>query len=334
VSTELHVGYSPKYQDWQLGRGHPTNPVRAELACGLLEELMPGLVYHDPDEYLDSDLVTALCTVHDPDYVARVVIDCDFNGEADAGSPKLAAAALAMFGGTYALVQEMLQAEKPAVYFNPQGAKHHAMWNRAAGFCAFNDMAWAALHLAGQGLRVGYLDWDAHAGDGVQYLTQHADAVTTFSIHQEGIFPGQPWTYTDAVASGVYNRPLPAGSGDAALLTHVKEARAWFREKEVDVVLLAAGADGLAEDPLTGLNYTIPGMYKAAQEIGRSCALRGVPILVGGAGGYTPLKETPITWAGVVMTLLKEYDQVEATIGEGARRTRLTEAMAKAGLEA
>lgn len=321
MSTDLRVAYSELYQQWQLGVGHPTNPVRAKLAVELLQELLGRRVtMRDACEYDEHTLEQALWTVHDPNYVDRVLTDCDFNGEVDEPSPETADAALAMFGGTYTLAQELMRAPEPAVYFNPQGAKHHAAWDRASGFCAFNDMAWAAKRLAGEGLRVGYLDWDAHAGDGVQALVGDLDAVTYFSIHQGGIFPGQSWTMRDDPETGVYNRVLEAGDGDARLLQHVKEAREVFRDKGVDVVLLAAGADGLAEDPLTGLHYTIPGLYKAAQAIGRSCALRRVPILVGGAGGYTPLKETPITWAGVVMTLLKEYDQVETTIGARGSR--------------
>jgi acetoin utilization protein AcuC len=273
-----------------------------------LRELHPGLIEHDPTEYTEDALEKALHLVHDPAYVEQVLVDCDLNGEADTDSPKLVDAALAMFGGTYALVKEMRAAERPAVYFNPQGAKHHAMRDHAAGFCAFNDMAWAARYLAEQGLRVGYLDWDAHAGDGVQALTQDTDAVTTFSIHQGGIFPGQSWTMRDYPQYGVYNRVLEAGEGDDRLLQYVHEARALFREKKVDVLLLAAGADGLREDPLTGLAYTIPGILKAAQVVGRMCALRGLPVVIGGAGGYTPLKETPITWAGVVMTIHKEME--------------------------
>jgi acetoin utilization protein AcuC len=308
--TELHVAYTRRYLDWQLGVGHPTNPMRAKLAVELLRELEPGLIEHNPTRIQEGLLVRALDTVHDPNYVMRVLENYDFNGEASAGSPELAAAALAMFGGTYALVRQM-QADhmRPGVYFNPQGAKHHAAWDHAAGFCAFNDMAWAALEFARAGMRVGYLDWDAHAGDGVQALTWDADAVTTFSIHQGGIYPRNISCAVDYPEDGVYNRVLMAGDGDEQLLEHVNEARHLFREKGVDVVLLAAGADGLAEDPLTGLQYTIPGIYRAASIIGWSSALRQVPILVGGAGGYTPLKETPITWAGVVMTLHNAYNR-------------------------
>ena len=83
-----------------------------------------------------------------------------------------------MFRGTVDLVAA-IEADDfaPRVYFNPQGAKHHAQFDTSSGFCVFNDMAWAAHHFAAQGKRVAYLDWDIHHGDGVEDLTRSSASI-------------------------------------------------------------------------------------------------------------------------------------------------------------
>jgi len=69
------------------------------------------------------------------------------------------------------------------------GAKHHAQRDTASGCCIYNDMA-AAKELAGSGLKVLFVDWDAHHGDGVELLLEEVPHVMTASIHNGAICPG------------------------------------------------------------------------------------------------------------------------------------------------
>jgi acetoin utilization protein AcuC len=304
--SRLEVIYDPLYLDWQLGKGHPTNPLRAKIATELLETLVPAADIRVRGTNVDSSASMTVAAgiarqIHDPDYVARVAAG-DIRPEAAGVTPALGKTALAMFMGTVILALDIdAYGYRPGVSFNPQGAKHHAMRDRASGFCALNDMAWAAQWFTQQGKRVAYLDWDAHHGDGVEALTEDADAVVTYSIHQHGIFPGTGMR--SHPLSGIYNRPLMTASGDAALHAGVLDALRVFSSTGCDVLLLAAGADGLRADPLTGLEYTTPGLAKAARMVGVWAAERGLPVLVGGAGGYRPYDETPVAWAAQVATL-------------------------------
>ena len=75
---------------------------------------------------------------------------------------------------------------------------------------------------------------------------------------------------------------------------------------EPDVLLVAAGADGYVTDPLAQLEYTLDGFIEAAQLTGQFANDLGIPVLVGGAGGYTPLTYTPIIWSEVVHTIHRE----------------------------
>jgi acetoin utilization protein AcuC len=81
-----------------------------------------------------------------------------------------------------------------------------------------------------------------------------------------------------------------------------------------DVVLLACGADGLAGDPLSSLRYTLDGIEDAATMLGAWCRDARIPVLVGGAGGYQPLTETPKAWVTTITTL---YDQLHASSDVG-----------------
>lgn len=121
----LHVAYHQRYLDWQLGKGHPSNPIRATIAVTLLEKLVPD---HRRVDHLVSKSIrffarTALERVHTRDYIEQVVRG-DLNGEANRIDPELGLAALTMFAGTQALVYELANADwAPSVSFNPQGAR-------------------------------------------------------------------------------------------------------------------------------------------------------------------------------------------------------------------
>lgn len=300
MNTSITIAYTPQYLDWQLGAGHPSNPVRARLA---VEQLVAqGFPTRVITPTFDADRTLRLAgEVHDVAYVEEVLAGrCD---EWDGTNETLGRTASVMFTGTVDLVGAMLaDGLLPGVYFNPQGAKHHAHHARSGGFCVFNDMAWAAQHFTGVGKRVLYVDWDAHHGDGVEELLLDNRLAVTASIHDGTIFPGSGRDGHD-VSRGAYNWALPAGAGDFQLVMAMEEVSRLLHEMRPDVVLVACGADGLAGDPLSTLQYTIGGIFKAAGGLGYECASAGIPVLVGGAGGYQPETETPEAWVATVRAL-------------------------------
>ena len=89
------------------------------------------------------------------------------------------------------IAADLLLQRKADVAFNLLGGFHHAMPERAAGFCYLNDVALACLKLAAAGSRVLYLDVDAHHGDGVQSAFYRRKDVMTISLHETGktLFP-------------------------------------------------------------------------------------------------------------------------------------------------
>lgn len=322
----ITIGYSPIYLNWT---GSHASPQRAAIALAHLQARaddghfkMEVISPSTSKVNLDADR-KRLKAVHDPDY-----IDALYSGTYPEHAGEQGFVAAMMFAGTRALVQRIDDTARtdgtltPGVYFNPQGAKHHAAYDHTSGFCAINDMAWAAHHFTEQGLRVAYLDWDAHHGDGVEALTLENKSVLTASIHQWGIFPGTG--RRSRPGKFAFNYPLYAGDGDAELLESVEDALELIADFEPDILLMAIGADGHESDPLAGLKFTVDGFTKAAGLVGAFLNERGIPVLIGGAGGYQPFTYVPLVWAEVV-TAIEDAQHPAWTMKDLADATDLTE---------
>lgn len=316
TNQPLTVAYSPEYLNWQLGAGdgtHPTNPARAEISTHhLIDELGDSVNVIDPAQ-ADLTLVRkAIESVHDRDYV-NSVLDDGQSSEWDFQSVAMGRTAAVMFAGTQVLVNGMLAGDVQ-VGFNPQGAKHHAQFDRGTGFCVFNDMAWAAREFAANGMRPIYVDWDIHAGDGVQHMLADT-AIPTLSVHNHSTYPYDDKTVNRELARAdknhtahdeahaIYNWGVNPGSPDDAFTWALNGMEAVIDAYQPDVILLAAGADGHGGGSNLGTlaNYSYDGFEQAAQMVARMAnRFTQGRVLIGGAGGYQPFDHTPRIWANVV----------------------------------
>jgi acetoin utilization protein AcuC len=174
---------------------------------------------------------------------------------------------------------------------------HHAMSNRASGFCIYNDCALAVRELLDLGARrVAYLDLDAHHGDGVQWIFYSDPRVLSVSVHEfaYGFFPGTGGLGEQGSGEGegaTLNVPLPPFAGDLpyrAAFTEVLLPA--VRAYRPDVLVVHLGSDVHHADPLAHLQVTIPvleriyaGLVALAEEVtdGRILAIAG--------GGYNPM---------------------------------------------
>jgi acetoin utilization protein AcuC len=310
--TSIIIGYTPSYLGW---KGSYASPRRAHLA-------VEHIIARAEEEGVDIEIIEPtfnrmqvakeLSRVHSKSYVANVLRGAHKEHPGQQGQ-----IAALMFEGTRVLVDKIIaDGFIPQVYFNPQGAKHHAGYDDSSGFCVFNDMAYAATVFTDRGLKVAYLDWDVHHGDGVEALTRNNPNVLTASIHQFGIFPGtglkSQWK------NSVFNFPMAAGDGDEEFLETVAIALEAIKDFEPDVFLLAAGADGLNEDPLGSLRYTLDGIETAATMVGKLAKELNIPVLIGGAGGYTPFTFTPLAWHTTVWAIHDELKKAVKSIDEEA----------------
>ncbi len=196
--------------------------------------------------------------------------------------------------------------------FVPIAGLHHARRNSAGGFCVFNDCGVAIeTLLSSYDLnRIAYVDIDAHHGDGVFYAFEDSPNVIIGDIHEDGryLYPGTGSARESGCgeAEGTkLNIPLPPGADDNAFLDAWERVEAHIDAAEPEFVILQCGADGLAGDPLTHLEYTAVAHRRAASRLcglaDRHCEGR---LLALGGGGYSP-RGIADAWCAVVEAMLE-----------------------------
>jgi acetoin utilization protein AcuC len=181
--------------------------------------------------------------------------------------------------------------------FHFAGGLHHAMPDRASGFCYVNDAVLAILRLRERGLRVVYIDIDAHHGDGVQYAFYGDPSVMTISVHERGerLFPGTGFVREVGQGEGVgfsVNLPLEAYTDTAVYLPAFEAVVPPLVQRfKPDVVVAQLGVDTHRTDPLTHLALDVQGFARALQRI-----LPLAPKLLALGGGGYDLRNVARMW--------------------------------------
>ncbi len=300
--------YGPRSTDYDFGPGHPLTPRRFGPGIDLLRAVgaSPSLA---PEPAPDAELLA----VHTERYLAAVrrysadaTLAPSFGIAPFGDVPPFAGmheAAAAVAGGSLGAVEAILRGQvQHAVH--PGGGLHHAMPDRASGFCVYNDVALAVSAARRAGLRVLYVDLDVHHGDGVEAIHRADPGVLTVSFHESGryLFPGTGAAEEigEGVAAGtVVNVPFEPLTGETAWLEAVRSVvpslAAVFGP---DIVVSQHGADGHAWDPLAHLRVTTTAMGAAARlvdEVAHRHA--GGRWLATGGGGYEVYRVVPRAWA-------------------------------------
>ena len=162
---------------------------------------------------------------------------------------------------------------------------HHALPDRAMGFCLVNNVAVAARYAQAElGLgRVAIVDWDVHHGNGTQDTFWDDETVLFASLHQWPFYPGTggPGEENETTV----NVPLPAGCGDEEYLSAFDDRVApAVRAFAPDLLLVSAGFDAHVDDPLAGMRVTADGY----RELARRCAGLAPRVAAVLEGGYDP----------------------------------------------
>ena len=299
--------FGPRSTDYDFGPEHPLTPRRFGPGIDLLRAVgaEPGLA---PEPAADAELRLS----HVQEYievVRRFSVDPFGPSEAGIGHgdnppfPEMHDAAAAVAGGSLRAMEAILDGRAEHAH-HPGGGLHHAMRNRASGFCIYNDPALAIARARRDGLRVMYIDLDVHHGDGVEALFFGDPGVLTISIHESGryLFPGtgDAGDVGEGASAGtVVNVPLPPFTGESA----------WYPILEASLPVLAAafgpdvivsqhGADSHAWDPLAHLNVTTTAHGRAARLVDAIAhRYAGGRWLATGGGGYDAYRVVPRTWA-------------------------------------
>jgi acetoin utilization deacetylase AcuC-like enzyme len=252
----------------------------------------PDLKLYAPRQAARAEL--ALC--HGEDYIAAVehtatLERSNFDPDTHTSRATWQTATLAA-GGVLTAVEAVLAGEADNAFAIVRPPGHHALANRAMGFCFFNNVAIAAAALlANQGLqRVLILDWDVHHGNGTQELFYPSPQVLYMSLHQYPFYPGSG--LFDEIGAGAgagytVNVPLPASFGDDEYLRVFDDLLMPIaRQFNPEFVLISSGFDCHYRDPLGGMRVTERGFLAMARRMKRlaaeCCNGRMVAALEGG----------------------------------------------------
>ena len=279
-----------------FGEGHPFGPDRHDAFHQALEAASLGdaIAYASPRR-ASVDELAMFHTADYIDFVSRRSVDG--NGFLDGGDtpafPGVFDIASDVVGTTLAAVDAVMAGDASSA-FVPIAGLHHAGRGHAAGFCVFNDCGIAAEYLRRtHGLtRIAYVDIDAHHGDGVFYGFEEDPDLLFADIHEDGryLYPGTgaaTETGRGRAAGTKLNIPLPPGAGDDEFNAEWPRVMAYLEAARPEFVILQCGADSLAGDPITHLDFTEAAHGRAAAEL-RAFAEKhcGGRIVATGGGGY------------------------------------------------
>ncbi len=236
------------------GPGHPERPARLDAVLRAVQglDLLP-IPARDATR-------AELSTVHDEAYLRQVEARI-LRGEArldpdTAVCPASHAAARRAAGAALALGEAFLEGRVTGGFGGVRPPGHHACRARAMGFCIFNNAALLARLLHDHGRRVAIVDWDVHHGNGTQEIFWEEPAVGYLSLHQSPLWPGTGARH-ETGAGNIRNIPMRPGGGDAEYGTAFRdEVLPWLIDRAPDVVVLSAGFDAHAADPLAQMRLS------------------------------------------------------------------------------
>ena len=316
MSDAVAVVWDEALAAYDFGPGHPLAPIRVQLAMRLAADF--GLLDRlDVLAPVTPATMAEILAVHHPDYVDAVKRASADPREVDVArgigtpdDPSFAGMheASALVAGATLAAAHAVHSGRAQHAVNIAGGLHHAMPNRAAGFCIYNDIAVAIAWLLEQGIdRIAYIDVDVHHGDGVQAMFYDDPRVLTISIHESplSLFPGTG--FPDEVGGPgalgtAVNIALPAGTGDQGWLRAfhavVPEVLEAFGPR---VIVSQHGCDSHIDDPLAHLALTIDGQRMSYEAIHRwahrFCEGRWVAV---GGGGYEWIDVVPRAWTHLI----------------------------------
>jgi acetoin utilization protein AcuC len=319
--------YSGAMGHFDFGSDHPFKPERAIKTFDLCTRY--GLMNHPwmtilNPEPLDPDLLTLF---HKPALIQAIekagrgefefeMLGFGLGTKDNPILPGIYEWALRAAGGTHQALESILTGQADAA-FNPFGGFHHALPDQVEGFCYLNDIAVTLLDALKKipGIRIAFIDCDAHHGNGVQEAFYEDPRVLFISLHETGRTL-YPWSGSETeIGKGkgkgfTVNVPLEPGTDDE-VYTFAFEALVppLVRSFGPDILVAELGADTLISDPLTHLKLTNNGYQQVVRSIKNLC-----PKVLGLGGGGYDLYRTARCWT-LAWAILNEVVPVDEFAG-------------------
>lgn len=258
--------------------GHVERPERVAASAPFLRKQHPHWEWQTPEPAPNESLLRA----HSAGHLQNVA---NPSGRFDADCPayeNIFAHAARASGAAIAVARAALRGQPAFSLMRPPG--HHATRERAMGFCYFNHIAVAALDaLSGGAQRVAIWDFDAHHGNGTEEILSQHNKVAFASIHQSPLYPG---TGLHSFAN-IHNFPVPPLIPRARHMQVIRRALDELIATKPDLILVSAGFDAYAGDPITQLSLEAEDFAQCGKWL-RECDIPAGAILEGGYSDDLP----------------------------------------------
>jgi acetoin utilization deacetylase AcuC-like enzyme len=261
----------------------PEQPARVTRSAAHLRAAHPGWTWRVPPPAASVTDATLLLA-HTPAHLKRLAQPRDFDADTPF-FPGIADHARRAVSAALAAAEHAMSQRTPAFSLTrPPG--HHATAGQAMGFCYLNQIALAALHAQGQlgAACVAIWDFDAHHGNGTEAILRGRDGFLFVSVHQS---PGYPGTGT-ASFENCRNWPVAPHTPRAAHLAALRESLDAVVAFAPDLVLVSAGFDAYARDPITAMTLEAADFATLGRWLGET-GLPAAALLEGGYSDDLPL---------------------------------------------
>ena len=320
------VVVDPEYLKHEPGEFHPERPERIRALLDLAETLDKKRFQILPPKAASR---TDIEFCHGADYVKLVEATSKTNlyaldGDTIACRDSFGVGLLAV-GGFLRLIDSIAAGEAQNGFALVRPPGHHALRDRAMGFCLFNTIAIGAHHLKkAYGVkRIMIMDWDVHHGNGTQDSFYEDPSVLFISTHQFPYYPGTGAVTEVGLNAGegyTLNIPLPAGCGDAEYM------RVFYdvvipaaKEFKPEWILVSAGFDPHRRDPLGGMEVTeagFTGMARLLLELADQYAGGKIAFLLEGGYDLAALRKS----VAAVLEAMQQNSRVIETAKPGGDR--------------
>ncbi|MDH4233004.1 MAG: histone deacetylase [Nitrospirota bacterium] len=279
----------------EMPSGHPESKDRLIAINNSLKQsdMWSKLIHTKPRKTGPQDILA----VHTNAYFEKVM---KFTGYYDADtyiSENSVEAALYAAGAVIEAIDGCKSGNLERAFCAVRPPGHHAEANRAMGFCIFNNIAVGARHAQKSGYeKVFIIDFDVHHGNGTQHIFEEDPTVFYFSTHQYPHYPGTGNDSERGTGKGdgyTCNIPMHYGAGDKDFFVVFQDILPGLVNKfDPDIMLVSAGYDLHARDPLAGLRVTNEGIRNIVRGILSS--KKNIPHIFSLEGGYnlTSLSES------------------------------------------